>query len=81
MTALDDLALAVGVVLVLLTFYDLFESVLLPRPAIGRLRIANTTIAYTWRGWRWLGRRASSISRRESLLSLFAPAMSSIFRA
>lgn len=76
MTVLDVLALVAGVVLVLLTFYDLFESVLLPRPAIGRLRIANTTIAYTWRGWRWLGRRASSISRRENFLSLFAPAMS-----
>ena len=45
MTALDALALAAGVALVLLTFYDLFESVMLPRPAIGRLRIAKTTIA------------------------------------
>ena len=75
MSPLDVLALVAGVVIVGFTFYDLFESVLLPRPAIGRLRIANRTVGYTWRVWRWLGTRGGSISRRENFLSLFAPAM------
>ncbi|HEX6488868.1 MAG TPA: ion channel [Candidatus Dormibacteraeota bacterium] len=75
MSALDVLALLAGIGLVAVTFYDLFESVLLPRPAIGRLRIANTTILWTWRLWRRLGTRFESISARENALSLFAPAM------
>jgi hypothetical protein len=75
MSALDALALAAGILLIAVTYYDLFESVLLPRPAVGRLRIANTTISRSWRLWRWIATRPSSIPTRENLLSLFAPAM------
>lgn len=75
MSGLDVLALAGGILIALITFYDLFESVLLPRPAIGRLRIANTTVRWTWRVWRTLGTRFRSIPARENALSLFAPAM------
>ena len=75
MSALDALALIGGILLVAVTFYDLFESVLLPRPAIGRLRIANTTIVWSWRAWRAVGTKFKSIGNREAALSLFAPAM------
>ena len=76
MTALDALIAVLGVGLIAVTFYDLFESVVLPRPAIGRLRIATTSVLWGWRAWRWVGSRAKTISRREAVLSLFAPAMS-----
>ena len=34
------------------TIYDLFQSVILPRPAVGKLRFAPYVIRPTWRAWR-----------------------------
>src|SRR5579871_6237305 len=75
MPVLDVLALVAGIVLVAVTFYDLFQSVVLPRPAVGKVRIALVILSWTWRGWRAVCTRTASIARREALLSIYAPAM------
>ena len=75
MAAVDILAFVAGLGLVAVTFYDLFQSVVLPRPAVGKLRIATSAVSWTWRAWRWLGTRGESVSARERVLSIFAPAM------
>ena len=75
MGALDYVWLVLGLVLVLITFWDLFQSVVLPRPAVGRIRIATSAVRWTWVLWRRVGMRASSIARREAILAIYAPAM------
>ena len=67
------LELALGVLLVGITLYDLFQSVVLPRPAIGRIRLSPRITALAWRAWRAAGTRFSPGSRREGLLAVFAP--------
>src|SRR5438445_11824862 len=71
-----------GLVLLLVVLYDLFQSVVLPRPAINKL----ATVRYIVRGlywmWRWVGNRMSSIPRRERWLASYGPvAVRAIFIA
>jgi hypothetical protein len=65
--------IVVGVALVLVVFYDLFQSVVLPRPAINKLATVRYLLRGIWRGWRWVGDRMSSIPRRERWLATYGP--------
>jgi len=62
-----------GVAILLVVLYDIFQSVVLPRPAINKL----ATVRYLVRGiywmWRWVGNRMSSIPRRERWLATYGP--------
>jgi len=62
-----------GLALLLVVLYDLFQSVVLPRPAINKL----ATVRYLIRGiywlWRWVGNRMSSVPRRERWLAAYGP--------
>src|ERR1700730_2531535 len=62
-----------GLVILLVVLYDIFQSVVLPRPAINKL----ATVRYLVRGiywmWRWVGNRISSIPRRERWLATYGP--------
>src|SRR3989442_13133107 len=62
-----------GILLVTAIFYDLFQSVILPRPAVGRLRLTPLVIRPLWRWWRWVGTRSARIDRRENRLAIFGP--------
>jgi hypothetical protein len=70
---LQFLELVAGVVILAAVSYDLFQSVVLPRPAISKIRLAPYVIRPLWRGWRWLGTRDRLIERRENWLAAFAP--------
>jgi Ion channel len=72
-SALQALELAAGVLVVAAIYYDLFQSVVLPRPAVGKLRLAPYIIRPLWRGWRWVGTRTSRIDKREQRLAIFGP--------
>ncbi len=65
--------IVVGLVLVLVVFYDLFQSVVLPRPAINKLATVRYLLRGIWRSWRWVGNRMSSIPRRERWLGTYGP--------
>ncbi|HXN00702.1 MAG TPA: hypothetical protein VN973_02300, partial [Candidatus Dormibacteraeota bacterium] len=62
-----------GLAILLVVLYDIFQSVVLPRPAINKL----ATVRYLVRGiywmWRWVGNRISSIPRRERWLATYGP--------
>jgi hypothetical protein len=63
----------VGLVLILIVFYDLFQSVILPRPAVNKVQLARRLVRPTWVMWRWMSRRSSRIDRTEARLAAFAP--------
>jgi hypothetical protein len=73
LTGLRWVELVAGVILILATFYDLFKSVVLPRPSINRFVIVRFLFVAFWAIWRWVGRRIQSPARRESWLATFGP--------
>lgn len=70
---LDALGIAAGSLLVIATMYDLFQSVVLPRPAVGRVRFSPTAIRLAWRVWRSVAVRPQRLQLREAALAAFGP--------
>jgi hypothetical protein len=66
---------ALGVLVILATLIDVFQSVVTPRPVAGRFRISRYATRALWAGSRWLALRARNPRRRESLLGSFGPAI------
>jgi len=64
---------AIGVVILAVAFYDVFQGIVLPRPSVGKLRVAPWILRPMWATWRWLGTRESRIDRRENWLGTFGP--------
>jgi hypothetical protein len=65
---------ALGLLLIVLAFWDLFETVIVPRPTPGWFRIARYVVRGSWRVLR-AGLRGRSEASRDRILGLFAPAM------
>jgi hypothetical protein len=66
------LAAIVGAVLIALVAWDLFQTVVVPRPTPGRFRIARYVVTGSWAGVKGLGRRAPA-SIRDTLYGLYGP--------
>jgi ion channel len=62
-----------GIVILAIDFYDVFQSVVLPRPSVGKLRVSPWILRPLWATWRWLGTRGSRIDKRENWLGTFGP--------
>ena len=62
-----------GILLIILTLVDGFETILQPRRVTHRFRFARLFYRSTWRIWRFLAMRFSVGKRRESFLSVFGP--------
>lgn len=73
MSAVDAVWIAGGALVVLITLYDFFNAVVLPRPSVGRFSPSTLLLQRGWVLWRWLGTRASQVNRREAILAVFAP--------
>jgi hypothetical protein len=71
---MEFVAFALGAFLLALTFWDLFETIVVPRPTPGWFRIGRYILRGSWRGLRAIrdGRPDRSYDR---ILGLFAPAM------
>lgn len=75
MSVTDGLQIAGGAVIVLVTIYDLFQSVVMPRPAVGHVRLSFWLIRGGWRFWRMIAERPRKLQTRETALAAFAPLM------
>lgn len=63
----------VGLTLILIIFYDLFQSVVLPRPAINKLATVRYLLRGAWWLWKWVGDRIALLPRRERWLATYGP--------
>ena len=73
MALLSMVEFAVGLVLLAAVSYDLFQSVVLPRPAARKIQLARLLVRPTWRVWRWIFQRGATVERSEARLAVFAP--------
>ncbi|TMD09047.1 MAG: two pore domain potassium channel family protein [Chloroflexi bacterium] len=73
MRFLSVLELLLGIVVVGITLFDLFQSVVLPRPAVGRIRLSPWLIRLSWAIWRRFGRLQWENGRREAILGSYGP--------
>src|SRR6478609_3678778 len=74
MCAMNLITLVLGLLVLALVFWDVFETIVVPRPTPGWFRIGRYFIRSSWRAWRAIGRRQRSAATRDRLLGLFAPA-------
>jgi hypothetical protein len=65
--------ICVGVVAIGFVLFDVFASVLVPRPVPSRLLVSAYQRRYTWRMWRALFFAVQPPQRREIILGFFAP--------
>ena len=70
---MDTLIFIGGAALLAFVLWDIFQSIVVPRPTPGRLRLARYLIPPAWRLWRWLGMRKKEGLSRDWFLGLYAP--------
>jgi hypothetical protein len=69
------LEFALGVLVVVVTGYDLFQAIVLPRPAVARLLFTPGLVRIAWHGWRRLARLLHRPRRAEAMRGAFGPLM------
>ncbi|TAJ99919.1 MAG: two pore domain potassium channel family protein [Chloroflexota bacterium] len=57
-----------------LVLWDVFQTIVVPRPSPSRLRLARYVVPPAWLAWRALATRTRTGVARDQLLGLFAPA-------
>jgi hypothetical protein len=62
-----------GAAVLMAVSYDLFESVVLPRPAIRKYQLGRFIVRPLWRAWRWVWLRGTRVERSEGRLAAFGP--------
>jgi hypothetical protein len=70
----EPIAFGLGFFLIVLVAWDLFETIVVPRPTPSRFRIARYLVRGSWQLVRAIGRGRDGRSH-DTLLGLFAPAM------
>lgn len=62
-----------GVLSLVVVLFDAFQTIILPRRAVGRFRITRIFYALTWRPWTLLARLTRRAQSREALFSYYGP--------
>jgi len=74
MRAMDVVIGLLGLVCLGLVGWDVFQTIVVPRPSPSRLRLARYVVLPAWRAWRAVATRTRTGVARDQLLGLFAPA-------
>jgi hypothetical protein len=67
------LAGLVGLLIIVVILWDVFETIVLPRRVTRRVRLARVLYRSTWRPWSAIARAISNQKRREKFLSFYGP--------
>src|ERR1700681_4426782 len=70
---MDILMGLIGIVLIVVVLWDVFETIVLPRRVTRRVRLTRLFYQVMWKPWSAICRLVSNNKRRESLLSIFGP--------
>jgi len=73
MGPVETLSIIAGILVLAVTGYDLFQTVVLPRPAVRKIQLARIVIRPGWRVWKWISLRSSAVDRSEGRMAAFAP--------
>jgi len=73
MTYMRVIAAIFGTIFVLVTAFDAFETVVLPRRVVRRVRLAKIFYRISWACWARVGRKLRTGNRREYYLSVYGP--------
>lgn len=65
--------IVLGAAIVISVLFDVFQSIVTPRPVGGSLRVSRYLVAWLWSVCRWLSYRIANTRRREGLLGSFGP--------
>jgi hypothetical protein len=63
----------VGVLLIVIALWDVFETIVLPRRVTRRVRLARQFYRATWNPWRVIAHLIKKKKRRETFLSIYGP--------
>jgi hypothetical protein len=66
-------AVIIGIVCIVVVAFDAFETVVLPRRVVRRVRLAKIFYRVSWAAWSALGRKLRQGNRREYYLSYYGP--------
>ena len=66
-------ALIAGLLFCLSAVLDAFQTIILPRRPVGRLRITKLFYVLTWTPWSWIARHIRNPKVREQFYSMFGP--------
>ena len=64
---------AIGVFLIVVVLWDVFETIVLPRRVTRRFRLTRLFYRSVWQPWRAISSAVKNNKRRETLLSIFGP--------
>lgn len=62
-----------GVACIFIVLFDAFQTIILPRRAVGRLRLTRLFYIVTWGPWASFARRLRNPRKRETMLSYYGP--------
>lgn len=62
-----------GIILILVVLWDAFETIVLPRRVVRRVRLTRFFYRYTWLAWSWTIHRVLSGRRMETMLGVYGP--------
>ncbi len=72
-TAADALFVLAGILVIAWILWDVYQTVVVPRPTPTRIRLARFVTRIMWGTWRWRAARARDADSRQRMLGGFAP--------
>lgn len=70
---MDAVTFLAGALILVLALWDIFQTIVVPRPTPGRFRIARYVVPPTWRLWRRIAASKKDAAARDAFLGVYAP--------